>query len=699
MKRTLIIAVLLSATLTSADAQDWSKWGLKGNVQKAEIETSNLDRNDGTLKFTTEGTVQQLLVETPWITVMSDEFSTTKNGYSSSQHFNLNITIKQGRIATSDIVETIRGITHHYTTAYTYGTNGFLEKMTGTHSWTTTRTEYVEQTASMNRNVARAKELQEQIKQARTDAERQRLTAEYQRVVSGAGVNTSGGNTREVKENHSESFSRTYYNYKTDDLGNWTSRSFRTEASTTTYVQKQTITYEPEFLSDYRWVQLPKTDLAKVEKFAQDKNITATYRKKASDYWNNNILNELNAKSAEDMDKYCAAAYSSIASKETKEKALDYVQSTIYNSRVVPERDYAKVKQMASMRWDGYLIFNTDYFKRIEDKSLQLYNDSLAGLKQQAQTAYDANDFAEVRVLTDRIKAIDSNNEFAKTLRAEVDYRFLQSKENANIVNQQDYMDFLQANPGSAYDGEVKDKYANLAIKNAKGYRASSEVAEWVKQNRYSYYDKAKRKVDREYFKAFRGKFVHFGFSGDFNMGGANFGFGGGVHARFGYNLSWINLEVGAKYTYLNSTKGETGRDDDLQGGYFMRQYLSVPVDLHINLTHDDEYAWYLGVGAELAVSNLSANFKEKKPTTQSKKDKKIGNQDMLISPKLSVGYTKNTLEVELYGLYDMDSQFNVDYVTPVYGTISDPKIFEQQVSDQKLFDKLRLGLSFKFLF
>ena len=95
----------------------------------------------------------------------------------------------------------------------------------------------------------------------------------------------------------------------------------------------------------------------------------------------------------------------------------------------------------------------------------------------------------------------------------------------------------------------------------------------------------------------------------------------------------------------------------------------------------------------------MSANFKEKKPTSRSTKDKKIGNQDMLISPKLSVGYTKKALEVELYGLYDMDSQFNEDYVKSLYGTISDPKILEQQVSDQKLFDKLRLGVSFKFLF
>lgn len=696
MKR-IVIATLLAVACTHAMAQDWAKFGLKGKVLKATIETSDLERNNGTLIFSESGTVQTMYLETPWIVYTPGNFSATKNGFAGETEYNtFDATVKQGRIVSTKIVETAQGIKNNYNTTYTYGSNGFLERMSGSRNWVTTRTEYVERKDKIDDNGVQAILAKlNTAKKAGNSAEVKRLTAEYQKAISGAKVQTSGGNTREIKENHSQNFSRTYYNYKTDELGNWTSRTMRDENGKT-YTQTQAIVYEPDFLSGYQWEQLQqKGDLGSIEAFAQRDGVTKTYRQKATDYWNGHILAEVAEKQNNDLEKYLAAAYSPIASEATKTKALDYVQSTIYNQQVLPERDYAKVEELASRKWNGYLVFDPGYRTRINERATQLRTDSLAGIQRLMQAAFDVQDYQQTVNEAKRMLTIDAANEYALKLKSEAGHRQLLAMEQAQTVNDAAYAAFIQENPSSEYLEEVCDKRALLA--------SEYKYFNWDR-NKLPVFDEKVRKIvkrrdQRADFRRWRGKFMRVGFGIDGTMGLAHTTFGGGINARFGYFCSWVNLEVGAKYNYMTSTKALFGRDADLTGGFLEKQYISVPVDLHIHLSHDWDYAVYLGLGAELGVTKLTSNLREKYPHKDNTKDKKIANEDMTISPKLSFGYTTKAVELEAFLLYDMDSPFNDEYLKANYSTLCDEKIFKQQVTDPKFTDKLRLGLALRFLF
>lgn len=126
-----------------------------------------------------------------------------------------------------------------------------------------------------------------------------------------------------------------------------------------------------------------------------------------------------------------------------------------------------------------------------------------------------------------------------------------------------------------------------------------------------------------------------------------------------------------------------------------------MPVDLHVHLTHDWDYAWYLGLGAELGVANIRTNYVDKSPANtgdKTTKDNDLANTNVHISPKLAIGYTTKAVEVELFAIYDMDNPFNEDYAKANYSTIADTDIFKQQISD-KFFDKTRFGLALRFLF
>lgn len=699
MKR-IIIAVILAVACNHAMAQDWSKFGLKGKILRASIETSGLDRNNGTLTFSENGTIQKMYLETPWIVYTPENFSPVKNGYAGQTEYNtFDATVKQGRIVSTKIVETDRqGIKNNYNTSYTYGSNGFLEKMSGSRNWTTTRTEYVERKDKIDDNGVQAILTKlNAAKKAGNSAEVKRLTAEYQKAISGAKVQTSGGNTREIKENHSQNFSRTYYNYKTDELGNWTSRTMRDEDGKT-YTQTQTIVYEPEFLSGYQWDQLlQEGNLDAIEAFAQRDATTKTYRQKAADYWNGHILTEVATKQNNDLEKYLAAAYSPIAVKDTKDKALDYVQTSIYNQQVLPERDYAKVEKLADKKWNNNLVFDSNYRTRIKERATQLRADSLAGIQRLMQTSFDAQDYQQTVNEAKRMLAIDAANEYALKLKSEAGHRQLLAMEQSKTINDVAYTQFIQENPTSEYLEEVCDKRA-LLVSETQGNKFT-----WNSKVLPVFDEKVRQKVqsrsDHARFVRRRGKFMRVGFGIDGTMGLGHTTFGGGINARFGYFCSWVNLEVGAKYNYMTSTKALFGRNADLTGGFLEKQYISVPVDLHIHLSHDWDYAIYLGLGAELGVAKLTSNLREKYPQKDNTKDKKIANEDMTISPKLSFGYTTKAVELEAFLLYDMDSPFNEDYLKANYSTLCDEDIFKQQVTDPKIMDKLRLGIALRFLF
>ena len=699
MKRTTITLALLALTQISTLAQDWDKFGLKGKVLEATVRTEG-SSDKGTTAFTEEGELKVLSVETAWGIANFSSFDKHGNNYTGPiGTYNGTATLKQGRIGSISFSDG----SHKYVGNSTYGSNGFLQKTTMTVSWTTSSTEYVQSTASIDDNGVRA--LQEKIRQETDPAKKAKLMQQYQAAVSGARVNTQGGYTREKRQNHSQTYTRTYYNYKTDEFGNWTSRSF-TDADGHMSVQTQTITYDPDFISSHEWNRLQqKGDLNAIEAFARLQSTTHTYRELAKQYWNERILTRVGNKQKydeNDLNALCAIAFSPIATTSTQDKALAIVRTTIYNEQVVPETDYQKVRQLADRQWDGNAIFDQMTRDRILARSEELRNGVMNELQQKVQTAFDQQQYSQAIEAADNLLAADPDNAYALDIKQEAAHRMLVAKEKAKTITELDYVNFIKQNPTSKYVPEAKNQRALLASKLMDSYSESQRVRN-LETTDEATRRTVLRRCNRQRFKEFRGQFFRMGFSFDGTMGPANASLGAGLSMRFGYFCSWVNVEVGAKYNYLTSTPSITGGKHNYDGGFLDTHFLSVPVDLHINFARDWDYSWYLGLGAELGVAHFMSYFREKEPKSKTTKNNDIAYGDMRVSPKLSIGYTGKSTEVELFALYDNDSPFDKDYVTHEYGPNTtkplDKKSFDKQIVSDKFIDKCRFGLALRFLF
>ena len=683
----LFLCAFLALAVQGAKAQDWSKFQYQGKVLKAEVRTSGKE-DVGVFGFDSEGQLTTLSAETAiGFGVFRENFQATKNGYVGRDgNLSIDVVMKQGKVTTVNFTAGDR----KYNNTYSYGSDGFLSKIAESVSWTTTSEEYVERKDKIDDNGVQ--KLLEQIRKEKDPARKAKLQKQYQAAVSGAKVNTSGGYTRKLTHQHSENYSRTYYDYQTDEFGNWTSRRFR-DQNGDEYTQTQTITYDPDFLSNYRWEQLKlQGSLNDIADFALASETTDTYKQQAARYWNERIL----AEAGNDMDKLCAAGFSGVATAETRDKALSIVRSTIYNEQIAGETDYKKVASFVDKKWKGHDIFDEAYKSRIQARSNELRADVLAGMQQQLQTAFDAGQYDDAIGWAGKMLEHDAQHTFAKEMKAEAGHRILLAKEAAKTITCADYEGYVKTNPDSKYRNECEDKWA-LLFTDHWGFR--SWEAEKLATHDAEVTEKVKWRCEHQNYLNWRGKFFRVGFAVDGTMGGAHSTLGAGVNVRLGYFISWINLEIGAKYNYMTSTKVLFGRDADLGGGFFEKQYVSVPVDLHIHLSHDFDYALYLGLGAELGVANLTSAFKEKNPTNNSTTDKEIGSKDITVSPKLSFGWTTKAVELEVFALYDANCLYNKNYVEANYSTLCDEKVYKQQVSDSKFFDKTRFGLALRFLF
>lgn len=679
-------------------AQDWDKFPFKGKVLKATI--MNDGKEEGVITFSPSGTLQHLCVETATGCANFSTLTATSDGYTGQMlEYKATATVKKGKLSTIAFSTN----NYSYVGSSTYGANGFLEKTTMTLKWTTTSQEYVEATANIDTNGAQ--EILAKLRRETDPAKKAQLQRQYQAAVSGAHVNNSGGYTRERKENHQRDFSRTYFNYTYDEHGNWVSRSYEYSWDGKVHQQTQDIVYEPEYLSNFTWNKLQQNgDLAAIAAFAQDASTTQTYRQLASEYWNDRILGTIatgkNRYDAGDLDLLCAAAFNPLATTYTQDRALDIVRTTLWNEQVVPETDYVKVAEVAKRKWADYDIFDDEYKSRIMARSDELRTQLLADLHQQTQAAFDGGNYADAVSLAKKTLAVDAQDAYATDIKQEAAHRMILAKEQARTITEKDYADFIDDNPTSKYVDEVKNNRALLASSLLKHKHDRTRVSNLdipdpnVRRI-------VMRRCEHDEFVCWRGKFFRWGFGLDGSMGVGHTQFGGSLNMRFGYFCSWVNLEVGAKYNYFTSTKGLTGRDSDRDGGYFEKHYLSVPVDLHVHLTHDWDYAWYLGLGAELGVANIRTNYVDKSLANtgdKTTKDNDLANTNVHISPKLAIGYTTKAVEVELFAIYDMDNPFNEDYAKANYSTIADTDIFKQQISD-KFFDKTRFGLALRFLF
>ena len=687
MKKLSIIFIALTCALLTVSAQDYSKFGFKGKVRNAQI-----NHSQGAYQFSQNGSLTSITLEALSSNKEVTNLKVTKTGFTGTVDGKAaTLTVKGGKLAGAVFTDS-RDYSHNV--KYTYGKDGFLSKIVESRVWYTSTFEHVESSAKIDQNGA---DYYLKLYQKETNpTKKAEYLKKYQAAVSGAKVNVTGGGVREKKEKHSETYSVTFSNYKTDEHGNWITRDFYVLETSRSGSQNQTVTYDPEYISEYLWNKLePNGNLQEIEAFAKRSDITATYKTKATNYWNERILAKVEKVYSNAPEQLCKVASSPVASPETSSKAMSIVRESLYNDKVMKENDFRVVEGLAYLKIGDVSVFDESYRNRIEERAKTLYNDSLKKLTEIAQQAYDSQRYADVAAASANILQIDPVNSFAIKLRQESEYKILQNKEQAQTVTARDYKDFFTNNPTSQHVDETRDKFALLASKdfNTWNYEevydasSNSNIQKTVKSRHDSYL-----------FNKWKGKFVHVGFDIEGSMGVANTVVGAGVRVRLGHFANYVNFEVGAQYNYCFSTKGVTGRDKDLTGGFYECQYISVPVDLHINFVHDWDYAWYIGLGADLGVSPLAGKFNNK-PVNATTSEKEIVNKDLFVMPKLSIGYTGGCVETEFFINYDLDNQFNEKYIKNKFINRSDEKIYKSQIKREKFFDKVRFGLALRFLF
>lgn len=753
MKRIIILTFILALFVVSASADDYTTFSFNGRISKATI------RNGAEFRFNDSGSITFAQLITPMFFFNVGNITKTKNGLSGGNDGKINITIKNKKVASASYI-TDDGT--RYTFTYTYNSDGFVSKVVETRTWTTEESVFHQGSASINTN--NAEKIAKQITQAtaRGDIdEAQRLQEKYNAAMKNTNVKVSQSSTTTKKEKHSETSSATFTYTKKDVHGNWTERIRKYNGME--FTESQVIEYTPDFLSEYEWktsIQSSK-DLEKIEAFYNALQTTDTYMKKAQELWNSLVVADVTKNYVGKNDELIKIAEKPICQSITSEKILDLVRDDIYKNQVLPERDFAKLKSISEQKTKFGPLFIGAKYDEIISLSNQFKADSINYLVSVAENYLIEKKYSDVITTSRGILVIDSDNEHAKDLlkrsteneiadnialanadfeakkydSAEkyasvvldldaenarafeiVDYIHhdaLTVKEKSKTIQEDDYVDFLNNNPRSAYTNEVQNKRALIASSNFNKempWEDVTKVADYPMDEATK--KKVQSRIDHQEFLRERGSFFHFGIGVDGAVGSANSSISPGATFHVGYFCSIINFEVGVKYNYLMSTKVAFKSKDDKLGGAFEKDYLSVPLMLRWNFSKDYTSAFYLGVGADLKIADISSKMKKTDGTTKNFtiKDKKFANDKMTISPKVAIGATSKHFEGEIFAIYDKDDVFNKEYIESYVvkddeyylkslSSLCDSKIYKKQITSSNFFDKCRFGLSLRYMF
>ncbi len=694
MKKLLLTAFTLLGTLT-LQAQDWGKLALKGEVSKAVV--SSEEYYDYSLDFTSNGKATQFALESPDGPFTLRNVSATNSGFKGTCNgVTVTVTVSGGRITAANYTN---GDGRKYALRYTYGSNGFLTKVTNTAQWTTTTHNYVQTNAKID--TQGAEKILQQMKQTNDPKRLAQLQQQYQEAVKKANVKVTGGYTKEQKQSHSTSESREFWGYKTDAYGNWTERSY-TNSYGSTRTQKQTIQYNPTFLSRTQWEQLQRNgNLNDIEAFALNTDITNNYRQKASEYWNQHILTEADR----DIDKLSKAASSKIVSESTKEQALGIIRERIYTEQVEPETNYKKLAELAYLKINDFTVFDEAYRTRILDRSQQLRTELLNEYQNQVQMAYDQKDYAGASMYAKKMLEVDPYNTFAKDIRQESDYAIIKNKELLGSVSESDYTYFLWNNHSSPHKQEIVDSRARLYTnKNLKPNITTGDIDLLRSEGADpKILKQLEHRVNHQNFVAKRGRFFRIGPDFDFSIGGGHTAVGAGLRAKLGYLLNYVNFSVGVKYQYLTCTSTLWKATKTLEGGYFDRRCITMPLEMRILLNRDaEDGAGYVGLGAELSFADLGTHYiyPDNNVNKVRIKDKELAKDGVVISPKFTLGCAFPDGEMELSVIYDQASFYDkeralfYDSESPIF-----EKAYKKQIKGDGLGSKLRFGLAIRVFF
>ena len=702
MKEKILVLLFLAVTMSAwGQTKDMTVFGFKGKVESAEV-----DKMGNSFKFDKDGNIDGKFGEYDVNAGKWDWFEIqkrTKTGLTmvSENYGKVTITIAKNKV-TKMVFD---GLTNQKCVrTYSYSKDGTLASIQEVLTYYTE--EGVEYGANVmgvdeyNRELERLQqEYMEKMMNGMTQQAAQKWLEKAQRrlqdKLNGVSVN---GYARKKKTKHTKTEKITFSNYAFDDFGNWVSRSYSMDGETGQ--QTQAIKYESLFWSEFYWSKLENEgNLRKIETFALNPNCHETYKRLAVDYWNQQILAEVEKVDNNNIDSLLHISKSPIINAENKETALNIVRENLYTNRVQPLRDYTEVSKMSNFIYGGISIFNLEYKNRINTLSNKLRADSINYLINKANEEFDHKNYSASLKTSKGILVIDNDNKFASNLCQEASYLMIIEKENNKSITEKDYIDFLNE---YTYSSHVQEINNNRALYASSLFDKNTTNEELERVNALSTDDSTHKIVNKRYrkwkFKINHGRFLHVGIGGEFAVGGANTIAGGELSLCFGYSAHVLNVTVGAKYNYLTSTSQMFKSPKEPGKGYFERQYLSIPLMLRANLKHGYKGATYFAAGAEINVATFSAKLRN----VEDVKDNEFA-YSTSVSPRIAFGGRILGIELELYGTYDARNPFNSDYIEnynlangEAISTACDLNVYNKQVHPEKFFDKIHGGLAIR---
>lgn len=638
-------------------AEDWSKLGFKGKVISAKVYRNGNDWNY--YEFTPEGKLTDLYIN------QQSFGSNFKISSSKIQSSIATVNLQNGNIKSTQREKEGFKVTFNYF----YGKDNLLSKVMGKESWQTFAVKHISASSQMNASVAKAKKLLAQLKTLKPGTPAyKKIQAAYQAASKIASVdNVSGKNVKETK-NHSREIDTEYFSdYKFDELGNWIERTVRINNQTIKEIQQ--ITYEPEFLSDYYWTLTEKEgNLDKVEEFYMDTvKQTKTYRAKAYEYWNTHIMKDMAEKFNNQSEKLTHAASAEICSAENREKMLVIAREQIYQQKVLTERDYVQLRNISEKADRGLKVFNTEYQNKILARAQQMYEDSIVFLQNKIAQDLANKQFEEAQTTSLHALTIDSINETFLKQRAEAEYQLLMIKKENKTVTSDNYKQFRIDNPNSLYDAEIAELY--------------------------------KSKYTREK----RGRFYHIGIAGDAAFGTSMYEATSGLGIRLGWHYSLINFYTGVQYggfaVYSEGSSSDKEGEEQVKGGRFTGQHLTIPLMLRFNFARDFDKNFYVGLGANLNIATQGyLGYSDEEGKLHHFTDKKFYDKSTFFTPRLALGYSGSLIEIEVFALYELGDVMSKSLINSYIDSYPN-YTFNRKSIDKQFRYRLSGGLALRLLF
>lgn len=652
MKNKFYLFLIALCCVSGIHAEDWTKFSLKGKVLKTEITDVEQNLKSVTI-FSAEGNLVNIQLQD----------GTTDYGYElglALYRKNYVTDMTNGKISSLQFTDSYG---RRCTVSFHYGQNGQLSKMTYVENWTTTSVEHISASAQMNEAVAKAKRLKNELSKlkAGTPAYNQKM-AEYQAAAKRASVNNYGAqNIEHVQTHTSEGEAKSFSNYEFDEFGNWTKRKVYINGRNS-YWESQSITYEPNFYCSYQWTKMEKSgNLDEVAAFYENKNTPQGFKLKAHNYWNSKIMEKIPEKCGNQLECLVRTASSSICSYENREKIMDNVRQQVYQQKVVNERDYRILKDLAYMKINNVMVFNRVYQDKIVQRSEKMFKDSIAYLRNKIDGHLVAKEYVSAR--NTALQAQKIYPAFSTQL-AEAEYHLLMFDKDNKTITSADCERYRKDNPGSKYDEEIAELQDKL----------------YVREN--------------------RGKFVHCGVGGNFAIGKGMYEASGGIDVVLGWHCSLLNFYTGIHYGGFGVLYS-TDRDASIQsnGGHFSGQHMTIPAVLRFNFKRSFTENYYVGLGANLNIVTAGyLGYADSNGDALHLKNKEFYKKPFFVTPRISVGYSMNGVELEVYGLYEIGDVLNEDLINDMMITYPDYKFNTKQLNSQ-MKHRFRGGVSIRYLF